>query len=233
MSLLLSQLGGGGSDSVTVDAGALTLTGQSIATVDVLPIDAANLTLTGQSIVSVDVCPITAADLSLSGSSILELDTIGITAGALAFSGSNITEVGTVGIVSTNLPLAGQDITVTDVGADAVETPPQQIYGRWPKDFLYDRPYLAEYAEALRKAVAVKKLEKAEEIAEKIVEVALGQPTAPLQFQGVIDIASRLRDLDRLEQRVRLSLARSLVIRAKAADLALRDEEDVEMLLLG
>lgn len=126
---------------VTVDAGALTLSGSNILERDTIGITSADLTLTGSAITFRDANLVTvdAGALTLSGSSILELDTVGVVsanltltgsdislrdanlvtvdAGALTLSGSSIIELDTIGVTAAALSLTGEDITVSDVVA--------------------------------------------------------------------------------------------------------------------
>jgi len=106
-------------------------------------------------------------------------------------------------------------------------------YGHGHK-FEYDRPHLSEYAEALRRAVQKNELKKAKELAEEIIEIADAIPPqyqAP-QMRGLVDVASRLRHVDQLDTRTVLALVRTMIVRARAIERAL-DDEDAEILLLG
>src|SRR5262245_23426496 len=100
------------------------------------------------------------------------------------------------------------------------------------REFEYDRPYLSEWAELLRKHVQNRKIEKAEEVAERIVEAI--EPSQAPQLVPLIDVAVRLQDISHLEQKIRLNLARTLVLKAKAAERALQiDDEEAELLLMS
>lgn len=121
---------------------------------------------------------------------------------------------------------AAGPVTPTDDGAHG---PYGGRGGKWE----YDRPYLSEYAEALRLAFQKKDPERVEELAEKIVELALGVPVEAPRVQQIIDVSDRLRHAQQLEMQAIRALVRTLVIRARAFDRFLQDEEDAEMLLLG
>ena len=100
------------------------------------------------------------------------------------------------------------------------------------KEFEYDRPYLSEWAELLRNHVQNRKIKQAEEVAEQIVEAI--EPSQAPQLVPLIDVAVRLQDISHLEQKIRLNLARTLVLKAKAAERALQiDDEEAELLLMS
>lgn len=97
--------------------------------------------------------------------------------------------------------------------------------------FEYNRPILSEYAAQLRRAVQRNAPARAEEIAGQIVKVA--EPLAALpQAQGVVDIAQRLTQLQKLDIAARHQAAQTLALRAKMLEHAL-DDSDAEMLLLS
>ena len=104
-------------------------------------------------------------------------------------------------------------------------------YGR---GFEYDRAYLSEYAEALRRAVQKNEPKKAKKLAKEIIEIAEAVPPQyqTPQMQGLAAVASRLRHLDQLDTRTVLALVRTMIVRARAIERAL-DDEDAEILLLG
>lgn len=108
----------GGSTTVTVDAGSLTLTGQSVTNTTTGAVGAGSLNLTGQSVGVVQTIAVTPGTLSLTGQDVTAKTTVGVTAGSLTLTGSDVTVVPPSGSVSVavdpgTLTLTGQSITGT------------------------------------------------------------------------------------------------------------------------
>lgn len=115
---LFVNAGAGGSTTVTVDAGSLTLTGQNVANTTTGAVGAGSLTLTGQSIGVVQTIAVTPGTLSLTGQDVTANTTVGVTAGSLTLTGSDVTVVppsgsSSVAVDPGSLTLTGQSITGT------------------------------------------------------------------------------------------------------------------------
>lgn len=103
--------------------------------------------------------------------------------------------------------------------------------------FIYDRPYLADFAEALRKAVQrgddERAQELAHEIAKKAVEVAAAEEALSAPLSRLLETAGKLELLESVTSRTKLQLARTLVLRAKIVDRMREEEEDEDILLMS
>lgn len=102
--------------TVTVDAGTLTLTGQSATNTVTAAVGAGTVTLTGQSVALQQQQPVTAGSTSLTGQSIGVTITVPISPGTLSLTGSDVTVVPPSGSVSVavdpgTLTLTGQSVT--------------------------------------------------------------------------------------------------------------------------
>jgi hypothetical protein len=131
------------------------------------------------------------------------------------------------------------DPAVFDTCGEIIIIPPQLLPGagggggRRRRQFEYERAYLAEYAEALRRAVARRDEQRAAELAEEIVEIAHDEPALVMpQAQLVVETASKLQQLEALDRKMQVELAQLLVLRARAVDQAL-EEDDAEVFLVS
>lgn len=235
MSLLLSQLSGG--DTVTVDSGALTLAGQSIVTVDILPIVSGSLTLSASDIGNIEICPITSANLVLAGQGITEVDIVGVGSGSIALSGSNIGNIEICPIVSTDLTIAGQDITDADiVGAPAPSHDGETVLA--PGGPGLSRKKWRELL-ALLEAEKAARREKDElpilvEVASAVDRVAgVAQATGILPSVKAATRTINLAVVEHSHQRAMLALKQLRAVEAEMYRRAREEQEMEELIMMG
>lgn len=115
----IEMIATGTTDTVTVDAGSATITGQTIGIVNTVPVSAGAVTITGQDIASLDsVVTVSADTITVAGQTIDFLDTTGILPATITITGQDITHAIAGG--SYDLAVDAAEIAIT--GFDIVTT---------------------------------------------------------------------------------------------------------------
>jgi hypothetical protein len=152
---------------------------------------------------------------------VVDDQTITATSPAGSVGAVDITVVAPLGTTPT-----GSSDLFTYTTVVVTTTPPGKSGGRWS----YDRPYLWEWAQALREAAAARNAPEARTIVK-----AMEERFAPIDDKHaryVADLANEIAKAQAIEVRLNKKIAESIVLRTKIIGDEL-DDEDAETLLLS
>lgn len=115
MSLLLSQLGGGGStETIDVSPAAITITGGTVTVTDTIPVAAAPIAQTRGTVTVTDTVPVSAAAITQTRGTVTVSDIIPVAAAGPSIASGTVSVTDTVAIAAAAITLTAGSIVVTD-----------------------------------------------------------------------------------------------------------------------
>jgi len=247
-------------DTNTVDKADITLAGQSVTVLDVVPVDLGEIglagkvinfqnteavsegtiTLTGQSVSVLDLVAVAHGTITLAGQDVtIPADqsagsTVTVDQGTITFAGQDVSPVEVLGLVSVDngtITFSGQDVTVTSTETGT------RGYIRPFEDFGRSQRRRMKALEPIleRRRKKIRELERqAEKKAEELRKAKI-QPTTPEKQEKVAEIAHELDQVKMhlLGMQMRAETARQELLQLQLMQAALEeDEEEIAIALL-